>query len=143
MRYLLGCIVCVVGWGQTAFIPTAQLCPSGQIGSYTVTGVIGTLSLIKFTCITPPTAPTTPTVLTNKNVYIMANCTPVSITGTGNQSTFTIPSQPPGFAMIVFKNGIPLSAASDYLVTGNSISFTAIPLTTDSISIFSTILIAP
>lgn len=62
MKLILSFVICAVGLvAQTAIIPTAQLCPAGQIGSYTVTGAVGSFSLLKFTCIPAPTAPVCPT----------------------------------------------------------------------------------
>lgn len=60
MRLGLSWVVCAVGtvaFAQTAIIPTAQLCSTPKIGSYTITGTSGTFSLIKFTCIDPPVTP--------------------------------------------------------------------------------------
>lgn len=58
MKFVAIFAFCAVGLvAQTAIIPTAQLCPVGQIGSYTVTGAVGSFSLIQFTCIPVPIAP--------------------------------------------------------------------------------------
>ena len=152
--------MCAVGLrAQTAFIPTASLCPAGQIGSYTVSGVVGTLSLIKFNCLVlsptvtlqgntivsvnpPAPANNPPTVLTNKNIYIMANCPQITVTGDGTTTSFAIPPLPQAFAPIILKNGIPMSAVTDYSVVGTNLIFTVAPLPTDNIAIFSTILVS-
>lgn len=145
MKFVASFVLCAVGlMAQNAIIPTASVCPAGQLLVATPTGTLSTYTLVSFSCLS-----LSPTVTIVGNLIISTAAAPLpsvyslssQIIGNGQITQFPIAAQPANFAIVIFKNGVPLSSATDFTITGTSLTFTVAPLATDTITIFSTILL--
>lgn len=135
MRFLLSFAFCAVGYAQTGYIPTAQLCVAPQIGSYVITGKVGTLSLLKFICIDPTPAPS---IVSVGLVLIDALTEQTSLIPSpdGINVNFNFINTPLPGTVRIYKNGVSLVSPGDFKVVGKLLIFVAPPLSTDNFVLF-------